>query len=89
MTEFNRRIIIDGVAFSEVVQFPKLLGSCTAALQPARLLIGLLMVTGVMTFGRVWDGLTEPTVHPDGLLAGRWREADRQALQPELLSATD
>ncbi|MCH7604008.1 MAG: hypothetical protein IIB54_14705 [Planctomycetes bacterium] len=89
MTEPNRRIIIDGVAFSQVVQFPKLLGSCTAAFQPARLLIGLLMVTAVMTFGRAWDGLTEPTVHPGGLLAGRWTEADRQALQPVLLSAMD
>lgn len=89
MTEPNRRIIIDGVAFSQVVQFPKLLGSCTAALQPARLLIGLLMVCGVMAFGRAWDGLTEPTIHRDGLLAGQWRAGDSQALQPELLSAMD
>ena len=45
------------------------------SLQPARLVIALLMVVALINFGRVWDGVTSPSVAPPvagGLNAHRW-----------------
>ncbi|MCZ6835303.1 MAG: hypothetical protein O7G85_05960 [Planctomycetota bacterium] len=87
MAEPTRRIILDGVEFSQIFRFPSLLGSCTAAFQPARLLLALIMVMAVVTFGRFWDGATEPNVNPAGLLAGSWSIEDAQSIQPMLQEA--
>jgi len=83
-----KRLIVDGVEFPQIVQFPKILGAVTSALQPSRLIIGLLMVVALITFGRVWDGLARSSVNPAGLEAGRWdAEADGRTLQMVLRSS--
>ena len=73
MPEQKKRVIVEGVDFSQLFQFHRILGAATAALQPARLVIGLLMVTALITFGRIWDGAAPPTVSPMGLAADPWR----------------
>lgn len=87
MADPSRRVILDGVEYSQIFQFPKLLGACTAALQPSRLLIGLIMVTAVLTFGRIWDAATSATVHPDGLSMGNWSIEDAASHQDLLRDA--
>jgi len=87
MAEPMQRIILDGVEFSKVFHGHKLLGSCTAALQPGRMVIALLMVTLVVTFGRIWDAVAAPTVAPAGLGAGRWSPDDAAGHQGSLRQA--
>ena len=74
MTENKKRVIVEGVDFSQLLLFPRLLAAAVSALQPARLIIALLMVTALITGGRVWDALTTPAVSPKGLAEGRWRD---------------
>lgn len=89
MAENKKRVIVEGVDFSQLLQFPKLLGSAATALQPARLIIALLMVTALITAGRVWDAVATPPVAPGGLESGRWREdVHGPAYQSALRNAT-
>ena len=67
----KKRIIVDGVEFGQVFSFGRILRAVPAALQPPRLIIGLLMVVALITVGRVWDRFSEPAIHPEGLIAGR------------------
>lgn len=87
MAEPNRRIIVDGVEFSQLVEFPKIFRAVTGAMQPARLAIALLMITALITLGRVWDGLTDPRVDPEGLAAGVASEDELQTHQAALRQA--
>lgn len=83
-----KRLIVDGIEFPQIVQFPKILGAVTSALQPSRLIIGLLMVVALITFGRIWDAVATPGVHPDGLDAPRWNsETDGRTHQMVLRGA--
>ncbi|MCH8153016.1 MAG: hypothetical protein IH830_11680 [Planctomycetes bacterium] len=68
MAESDRRII-DGYEFVQQFLFPRILRAATMALQPPRLVLGLLMVAALMTVGRIWHS---PTVGPQGLMADRW-----------------
>lgn len=83
-TKPTKRVIVDGIEFAQVFQFQRILGAITASLQPARLVIGLLMVTALITFGRVWDAATNPSVHPDGLSAEPGSVYDENTLRDEL-----
>src|SRR6185503_6280859 len=85
MPEPAKRIIVDGVALHRIFSFPRILLAAAGALQPARIALALLMVTALITAGRVWDALTPHHVHPQGLTAGAWA-ADTQGgmLQMEL-----
>jgi hypothetical protein len=56
--------------FGRVVRFPLILKAIPAALQPPRLLIGLVVILVLMSVGRAWDGITQPRVHSAGLTAG-------------------
>ncbi len=58
MADPNRRIIVDGVDFRELFHFPRIFTAVLAALQPPRLLIALFMVLLLVSFGRLWDGVT-------------------------------
>jgi hypothetical protein len=62
----NKRVIVDGVDFREIVRFPMILKAIPAALQPPRLLIGLVVILVLMSVGRAWDGFTQPRVHSAG-----------------------
>jgi hypothetical protein len=62
-------------------RFPMILHSVTNALQPVRLVIALLMVTALITFGRVWDGSAGSSVPPAGLLAAPLSPSDVDAIQ--------
>ncbi len=86
MADTEKRIVVEGVEFAQLVQFPRILRAVTASFQPARLALGLLMVVGLLTGGRVWDGLFESTVPPEGLLAERWTVEDGESAQEVLVS---
>ena len=82
MPEPKKRIIVDNIDFASTFQFPRVFRAITMALQPPRLVIGLLLVAALMTAGRIWDGVTAPTVPPDGLLAEpQTAQAEHQAQQ--------
>jgi hypothetical protein len=84
----KKRIIVDGIEFGQVFGFWRILRSVPAALQPPRLIIGLLMVVALITVGRIWDHFSEPTIHPEGLIAGRvLSEADLARRQEILANA--
>ncbi len=70
--EQTKRVIVEGVNYGQLFQFPRLLRAATAALQPGRLVIGLLMITALITFGQGWDRVVGPAVSPNGLADGKW-----------------
>ena len=87
MTGPDRRIIVEGVEFAQLVQFPRILRAVTAAFQLPRLVIGLFLVVALVVGGRAWDTVFPATVSPDGLMAGPWKPdeaATQQALRAEL-----
>jgi len=87
MTGPDRRIIVEGVEFAQLVQFPRILRSVTAAFQLPRLVIGLLLVVALIVGGRSWDIVFPGGVSPDGLMAGPWtpdEAAVQQVLRAEL-----
>jgi hypothetical protein len=83
----TKRVIVDGVDFRQVVRFPMILKAIPAALQPPRLLIGLVVVLLLISVGRAWDSFTEPRVHPAGLTAGELTVAEQTATQQVLREA--
>ena len=87
MADSERRTIVEQVEFAQVFGFFKILRAVTMGLQPPRLVLGLLMVAALMTAGRAWDWATEPTIHPDGLIAGLWTEDDDRRAQPTFQAA--
>jgi hypothetical protein len=72
----KQRLIVDGVEFASIFRFPRILRSVTAAMQPPRLVVALLMVVILIAAGHMWDAATEPRIHPAGLLAGAWEKAE-------------
>ena len=71
MNEPRQRIVVDGVAFSQVFRFQKILSAITHAMQPPRLLVALFMVVALVAVGRMWDAWSgDPTIHPQGILSG-------------------
>jgi hypothetical protein len=68
VAESNKRTVVDAIEFGSVFQFPRILRSATAAMQPPRLIVALLTVVLLIGIGRLWDASTEPTVPPTGLL---------------------
>ncbi len=85
----DRRIVIEGVEFAQLVQFPRILRAVTSAFQLPRLLLGLLLVAAVVTGGRVWDMLFTATVSPAGLMAEPWTAQDAANSQQVLQAALD
>jgi hypothetical protein len=81
------RTIVDGIDFSTALRFPRLLRSVAVALQPTNMVLGLVMVTALMTAGRLWDGVTEATVPTGGLLAPPRTEVELEAEQIQLRAA--
>lgn len=53
-------------------RFPGILKAVATSLQPARLVIALLIVTVLMLGGQIWDGITPATVSPEGLRSGAY-----------------
>ena len=89
MTGPDRRIIVEGVEFAQLVQFPRILRAVTAAFQLPRLVIGLFLIVTLVVGGRVWDSVfDEASVSPDGLMAVPWTDDDaaeaQQVLRAEL-----
>jgi len=58
VTDPNRKIIVDGVEFREILHFPRIFRSVLSALQPPRLVIALFMILLLVSLGRLWDGVT-------------------------------
>ena len=87
MDQPTQRVVVEGVELGRVLHFPKLLGACSTSLQPARLIIGLLMVVTIITFGRIWDGMSSTRVRPGGLTAGLWTTGDAATAQSMLRQA--
>ena len=85
----TKRVIVDGVDFSHILQFPKVLRSVTAAMQPPRLVLGLLIVVLLGAPGRLWDGMRKAEIAPGGLLAEPWSYEAQAELQDILVSALD
>ncbi len=53
------------------------LRAVTAAMQPSRVIIGLLMIVALGTFGSGWDRTFQPGIAPNGLVGGVADEAMR------------
>ncbi len=87
MTDSDRRMVVEGVEFAQIVQFPRILRSVTAAFQLPRLVLGLLLVAAIVTGGRVWDSLFPANVSPDGLMADPWTAQDQVNSQQVLTAA--
>lgn len=87
MPESNRRIIVDGVDFGSVFQFHRILRAISMAMQPARLVVALLMVAALVTAGRVWDAINTPTINPAGFLQGPVKESEAKSNQLVLRQA--
>jgi hypothetical protein len=87
VSDSEKRVIVDGIDLAEVLRFPRILLGVTSAMQPGRLVVGLIMVTALMTAGRLWDAVAEPSVSPRGLMAGRATEEDLAAAQQALREA--
>ncbi len=77
----KQRIVVDAVEFGTVFRFPRILRAVTAAMQPPRLVIALLMVVNLTAIGRTWDGLAEPSYRPGGVLAGPMDAAEHAGAQ--------
>jgi hypothetical protein len=84
LADTEKRIIVEGVEYAQLVQFPKILRAVTAGFQPSRLVLGLLMVAALMTVGRVWDGVTADRIPPGGLTATALAEDEALAAQGTL-----
>jgi hypothetical protein len=80
VADIEKRIVVEGVEYAQLAQFPKILRAVTASFQPSRLVLGLLMVAALMTVGRVWDGVTAPAVPPPGVPADEWTPQEAQAV---------
>ena len=88
MADPKKRIIVDGIDFASLFQFPRMLSAVTAAMQPPRLLLALLMVVIFIVAGRLWDSARGPIIPPDGITATLWTDADeieRDALKMEVV----
>lgn len=70
MARPSQPIVVEEVDFTKLFQFPRVLRAVTMAMQPPRLAVGLLMIALLFVGGRTWDGITTPSVNPDGLTAG-------------------
>jgi hypothetical protein len=84
VADTERRIVVEGVEYEQLVQFPKILRAVTASFQPSRLVLGLLIVAALMTVGRVWDGVTADRVPPAGLTAAAWAPGEAHQAQGDL-----
>ncbi|MHC4348878.1 MAG: hypothetical protein ACYS15_10170 [Planctomycetota bacterium] len=83
MADTEKRIVVEGVEYAQLVQFPRILRAVTASFQPSRLVLGLLMVAALMTVGRcdagqgAADGLAGGRVGAGGGPSGSGRAARR------------
>lgn len=89
MPDPKKRIIVDGVDFASLFQFPRIFRAVTAAMQPPRLVVALLMVVALAAIGRTWDAFTEADISPNGLLAGPMSVEEIQRTQDMLWDALD
>lgn len=53
----NQRIIVDGIDFAALFRFPLILRQIVSALQPPRLIIGMLVAACILGAGSAWDRL--------------------------------
>ncbi len=86
MADSDKRIVGEGVELGRLFRFPTILRAVSMAFGPPRLVLGLLLVVSLLTAGRLWDGVTDPKVSPEGL----WEfseEEDREALEVVLAEA--
>ena len=86
MAEPQKRVVVDGIEFSQLFLFPRILAAVPSALQPARLLIALFMVVALIAFGRLWDQVTDATVSPRGLSSGKVSELELERHRNDLRS---
>ncbi|HJN71330.1 MAG: hypothetical protein HOC93_07680 [Phycisphaerae bacterium] len=66
MQRREQRTIVDGIDFERVFKFPLIITAITNSMQPARLLIGFVMVIVLMATGRLWDSLAPTLAIPLG-----------------------
>ncbi len=86
MADSDKRMVGEGLEFGQLFRFPTILRAVSMAFGPPRLVLGLLLVVALLTTGRLWDGVTDPRVSPEGL----WEfseEEDRVALDVVLAEA--
>lgn len=80
----RQRVVVEGINLPEIVRFPRLLGSATAAAQPPRLLIGLMAILVLLSGGWLWDQFTPAGIAPGGLMGPDWSVARSQSATQEL-----
>ncbi|MBC8523288.1 MAG: hypothetical protein ISR75_07165 [Phycisphaerales bacterium] len=62
----EQKTIVDGVDFDKVFRFPSIITAIASSMQPARLLIGFMMVIVIMASGRLWDSFAPSLSVPLG-----------------------
>lgn len=90
MPDPRKRIIVDGVDFAELFPFHRIFHAVSASLQPPRLILGLLIVLALITFGKGWDRFDRqagPDIAPDGLLAGTMTQTETDRAQSTIARA--
>jgi len=66
MQRQTQKTVIDGVDFGRVFKFSSIFTAIASSMQPARLLIGFLMVLVLMATGRLWDSFAPALEIPFG-----------------------
>jgi hypothetical protein len=77
MSDPSKRVVVDRIEFLEVVQWWRILRAIPMAMQPPKLIIGLLVVVALLTAGRIWDASTESRISPAGLDGRLASDSDR------------
>lgn len=88
MSQRNERVVVEGVDFRELFMFPHVLRSITTSLQPPRLVVGVLMIAALLAVGKLWDSMSDDTVNPGGLTAGKVDAEQLEQRQTVLIDAT-
>lgn len=68
LPEQNRRMVVERLDYASLFLFPRILRSITMALQPPRLIVGLLTFVALIAVGKLWDTVTEPVFPPGGIV---------------------
>jgi hypothetical protein len=87
MNDPSRRVVVDRIEFLEVFHWWRIVQAVPMAMQPPKLIIGLLMVAALMSIGRIWDSAAGPRITPAALLGDPVTDEEIEAYHDALRAA--